>query len=53
MIRDDSAPFVPAAVLFLVHCVAVLFLAAASTFMPSSGKVSPKSRAEILSTLLR
>jgi hypothetical protein len=52
MTRADSVRFVPAAVIFLLLCVSVLFLAAASSFTSASGKGSPESRAEILSTLL-
>jgi hypothetical protein len=53
MMRAHSVRFVPAAVLFLLLCVSVLFLAAASTLMPLSGRELPQLRAEILSTLLR
>jgi hypothetical protein len=52
MIRVIAARFVPAAVGFLLACVSVLFLAAASSLMPSGGQVLPQLRAEILSALL-
>jgi hypothetical protein len=50
MIRAHSFRFIPAAVLFLLICVSVLFLAASTTFVPFSWN---ESHAEILSTLLR
>jgi hypothetical protein len=53
MLQAISPRFVPAAAAFLLACVCVLFLAAASTFLPSGRQDSSKSRAEILSTLLR
>jgi hypothetical protein len=52
MNRAVSFRFVPAAVTFLLICVSVLFLAAASTLVPASDK-SPESRASILTTWLR
>jgi hypothetical protein len=51
MLRTLSARFVPVAVAFLLVCVSVLFLAAASTFMPSDG--TRETRSDILSILLR
>jgi hypothetical protein len=53
MQRAVSVRFVPAAVFFLVICISVLFLAAASTFVPSSAKEGRELRASLLSTLLR
>jgi hypothetical protein len=53
MLRAVSVRFVPIAVAFLIACISVLFLAAASTFVPSAGKDCRESRAQILSTLLR
>jgi hypothetical protein len=53
MLRAVSVRFVPAAVAFLLICVSVLFLAAASTFLPNSGKDVRQMRAALLSTLLR
>jgi hypothetical protein len=46
--------FVPAAVGFLLMCVAILFLAAASTFAPATSAIDRlEARVFILSTLLR
>jgi hypothetical protein len=53
MLRAVAPRFVPAAVAFLLVCVSVLFLAAASTLLPCSGQDWQESRADILSTLLR
>lgn len=53
MLRVVSARFVPAAVAFLLICVSVLFLAAASTFVPASGHDGRELRAALLSRLLR
>ncbi|MGA3125540.1 MAG: hypothetical protein ABSD13_02415 [Candidatus Korobacteraceae bacterium] len=48
-----SVRFVPAAVAFLLICVSVLLLAAASTLVPASERGWGESRAAVLSTLLR
>jgi hypothetical protein len=52
MFQAFSARFVPAAIAFLLICVSVLFLAAASTFVPVAGNDSRASRVTILSALL-
>ncbi len=53
MSRTVPVRFVPAAIGFLLICVAILFLAAASTFAPSGARDCRESRAAILSTFLR
>lgn len=53
MLRGNSARFVPAAVAFLLICVCVLFLAAASTLVPVRGENVRELRAALISTLLR
>jgi hypothetical protein len=53
MPRSVAVRFVPAAVGFLLTCVAILFLAAASTLAPAGVRDSRESRAAILSTFLR
>jgi hypothetical protein len=53
MLRAVSVRFIPVAVVFLILCISVLSLAAASTFVPAAAKESRETRADILSTLLR
>jgi len=53
MARAVSVRFVPIAVVFLLTCITVLFLAAASTFVPASGEGGQVSRAALISRLLR
>jgi hypothetical protein len=53
MVRAVSVRFVPIAVTFLLICITVLFLAAASTFVPSSSQGGEQLRAALISRLLR
>lgn len=53
MLRALSNRFVSLALLFLLACLSVLFVAAASTLVPSGGQRSPEMRANLLLTLLR
>jgi hypothetical protein len=53
MVRAVSVRFVPIAVTFLLICITVLFLAAASTFVPSSNQGGKQLRAALISRLLR
>jgi hypothetical protein len=53
MLRAISALFVPAAVVFLLLCLSVLSLAAASTVVSVSSNDGRATRDHILATLLR
>jgi hypothetical protein len=53
MLRAISDRFVSLALVFLLACLSVLFVAAASTCVPSSGRQNPETRANLLLTLLR
>jgi hypothetical protein len=53
MVRAIKTRFVPAALIFLLLCVSVLALAAASTLVAYGGWQQPELRAHILFTLLR
>jgi hypothetical protein len=53
MLRALSNRFVFLALVFLLACVSVLFVAAASTFIPFGGRQNPQTRANLLLTLLR
>ena len=53
MLRALSNRFVSLAMVFLLACVSVLFIAAASTFIPSCDLQNPQTRANLLLTLLR
>jgi hypothetical protein len=53
MLRALSNRFVSLALAFLLACLSVLFVAAASTFVPSGGRQNPETRANLLLTLLR
>jgi len=48
----SSRRFIPAAVFFLLSCVAVLSLAATSTLIPLAGNDHPEVRTEILTSFL-
>jgi len=53
MLRALSDRFVSLALVFLLACLSVLFVAAASTFVTPSGRQNPETRANLLLTLLR
>jgi ABC-type transporter Mla subunit MlaD len=53
MLRALANRFVSVALVFLLACISVLFVAAASTVVPSGGQQNPQTRAHLLLTLLR
>jgi hypothetical protein len=53
MLRALSNRFVSVALVFLLACLSVLFVAAASTLVPSADPRNPQTRANLLLTLLR
>jgi hypothetical protein len=53
MLRALADRFVSVALVFLLACVSVLFVAAASTLIPSGSQQNPQTRANLLLTLLR